>query len=147
MPKVNLGRIRTVFKGEWVPGTCVIDDVVLYAGSAYTCIAIAASGNDPTDAAFWIKSAGGTEFMGVWDTAVAYKINQIVTLNGSTFIAVSVHTGIQPAAAGNAGWALYASGGDIADQTNKTKKFLTTDGTATSWQVPEPGIASLLKFS
>ena len=85
--------------------------------------------------------------MGVWDTAVAYKINQIVTLNGSTFIAVSVHTGIQPAAAGNAGWALYASGGDIADQTNKTKKFLTTDGTATSWQVPEPGIASLLKFS
>ena len=184
MARVNLGRIRTVFKGEWAAAAYEVDDVVLYAGSAYTCIAVAASGNDPTDAAFWTKSAGGIEFMGVWDTAVTYRVDQmvtfngstyiaivahsatqptttgqtdwsvivggfkfegvwdtsvayhlndIVTLNGSAFIAVSDHTGIQPAAAGNAGWVLYASGGDIADQTGNADKFLTTDGTSTTW--------------
>jgi hypothetical protein len=235
MARVNLGRIRTVFKGEWAAAAYEVDDVVLYAGSAYTCIAVAASGNDPTDTAFWIKSAGGIEFMGAWDTTVTYRvdqmvtfngstymaivahsatqptatgqtdwavivegfkfegawdvstvyqtndvatfsgstyialvdhtgvqpiiggnaswavfaggfkfegawdtstgyhINDIVTLNGSSFIAVSDHTGTQPQAAGNAGWVLYASGGDIAAQTGNADKFLTTDGTGTSW--------------
>jgi hypothetical protein len=184
MPKVNLGRIRTVFKGEWVPGTYVIDDVVLYAGSAYTCIAIASLSNNPTDTNFWVRSSGGVEFVGVWDTSTTYKVNQIatfngatyiaiaahsateptatgqtdwtvlaggfkfegawnsaipyqvndiVTLTGSSFIAISNHTGTQPEAAGNAAWVLYASGGDIADQTSQSGKVLKTDGTATSW--------------
>ena len=184
MARVNLGRIRTVFKGEWAAAAYEVDDVVLYAGSAYTCIAVAASGNDPTDTAFWIKSAGGIEFTGAWDTAVTYRVDQMVTFNGSTyiaitahsatqptatgqtdwdvfsggfkfegtwdtstayhvndivtfngssFIAVSDHTGTQPAAAGNAGWELFASGGDIAAQTGNADKFLTTDGTGTSW--------------
>jgi len=194
MPKVNLGRIRTVFKGEWVPGTYVIDDVVLYAGSAYTCIAIASLSNNPTDTAFWVRSSGGVEFVGVWDTSTTYKVNQIatfngatyiaiaahsateptatgqtdwtvlaggfkfegewnssipyqindiVTLSGSSFIAISNHTGTQPEAAGNAAWVLYASGGDIADQTSQSGKVLRTDGTATSWSnvgVTELGI-------
>ncbi len=189
MARINLGRIRTVFKGEWVAAAYVIDDVVLYAGSAYTCIAVAASGNNPTDTAFWVQSAGGIEFMGAWDTSTTYKVNQIATFNGSTFIAVSshtgtqpiiggnaswaviaggfkfegawdtsvayhvndvvtlngssfiaitAHTGTQPEAAGNAAWVLFASGGDIADQTGNIGKVLSTDGTSTSWVSGNP---------
>jgi|LWDU01.1.fsa_nt_gi hypothetical protein len=138
MGKVNLGRIRTVFKGEWVAAAYVIDDVVLYAGSAYTCIAVAASGNNPTDTAFWVQSAGGIEFMGAWDTSTTYKVNQIATFNGSTFIAITAHTGTQPIIGGNAAWVLFASGGDIAVQTGQSGKVLSTDGTSTSWVSGNP---------
>jgi hypothetical protein len=111
MARVNLGRIRTVFKGEWAAGAYEVDDVVLYAGSAYTCIAIAASGNDPTDAAFWIKSSGGTEFMGAWDTAVTYSVDQMVTFNGSTYIAITAHSATQPNPTGQTDWGVIAAGG------------------------------------
>jgi hypothetical protein len=110
MPKVNLGRIRTVFKGEWVPGTYVIDDVVLYAGSAYTCIAIAALSNNPTDTSFWVKSAGGIEFAGVWDTATTYKVNQIVTFNGATYIAITAHSATEPTTSGQTDWITMSGG-------------------------------------
>ncbi len=189
MAKVNLGRVRTVFKGEWVAAAYVIDDVVLYAGSSYTCIAVAASANDPSDTTHWTKSAGGLEFMGAWDTSTTYKVNQIATFNGSTFIAITAHTGTQPIiggnaswaviaggfkfegawdtstsyhvndvatfsgstfiaitahtgtqpeAAGNAAWVLFASGGDIADQSGQSGKVLSTDGTSTSWVSGNP---------
>jgi hypothetical protein len=110
MPKVNLGRIRTVFKGEWAPGTYVIDDVVLYAGSAYTCIAIAALSNNPTDTTFWVKSAGGIEFAGVWDTATTYKVNQIVTFNGATYIAITAHSSTEPTTSGQTDWITMSGG-------------------------------------
>jgi len=108
MAKVSLGRIRTVFKGEWAPAAYEVDDVVLYAGSSYTCIAIAGAGDLPTDTAFWVQSAGGLEFTGTWDTAVSYKGNQIVTFNGSTYIALTVHSGTQPTATGQTDWSVMA---------------------------------------
>jgi hypothetical protein len=138
MARTNLGRIRTVFKGEWTAVSYVVDDVVLYGGSAYTCIAIAAAGNDPTDTAFWVKSVGGVEFTGAWDTAVAYKVDQIVTSEGSSFIAISNNTGTQPVVSGNAAWILFAAGGNIADQTGNAGKVLGTDGTSTSWVASNP---------
>jgi len=110
MPKVNLGRIRTVFKGEWVPGTYVIDDVVLYAGSSYTCIAPATLSNNPTDTTFWVQSAGGIEFTGTWDTAITYKTNQIVTFNQQTYIAITAHSGTEPTATGQTDWSVMAGG-------------------------------------
>ena len=110
MARTNLGRIRTVFKGEWVAGDYVIDDVVSYAGSTYTCIAIAAAGDDPTNTAFWIQSTGGTEFAGVWDTSTTYKVNQIVTFNGSTYIAITAHSATEPTTSGQTDWDLIAGG-------------------------------------
>ena len=110
MARTNLGRIRTVFKGEWAAGDYVIDDVVSYAGSTYTCIAIAAAGDDPTNTAFWIQSTGGTEFMGVWDTSTTYKVNQIVTFNGSTYIAITAHSATEPTTSGQTDWAVIAGG-------------------------------------
>jgi hypothetical protein len=110
MARTNLGRIRTVFKGEWAAGDYVIDDVVSYAGSTYTCIAIAAAGDDPTNAAFWIQSTGGTEFVGVWDTSTTYKVNQIVTFNGSTYIAITAHSATEPTTSGQTDWAVIAGG-------------------------------------
>jgi hypothetical protein len=110
MARVNLGRIRTVFKGEWAAAAYEVDDVVLYAGSAYTCIAVAASGNDPTDTAFWIKSAGGIEFTGAWDTAVTYRVDQMVTFNGSTYIAITAHSATQPTATGQTDWDVFSGG-------------------------------------
>jgi len=110
MARTNLGRIRTVFKGEWVAGDYVIDDVVLYAGSAYTCIAIAAAGDDPTNTAFWVQSTGGIEFVGVWDTSTTYKVNQIVTFNGSTYIAITAHSSTEPTTSGQTDWDLIAGG-------------------------------------
>ena len=138
MARTNLGRIRTVFKGEWTAVSYVVDDVVLYGGSAYTCIAIAAAANDPTDTAFWVKSVGGVEFTGAWDTAVAYKVDQIVTSEGSSFIAISNNTGTPPVVSGNAAWILFAAGGNIADQTGNAGKVLGTDGTSTSWVAGDP---------
>jgi hypothetical protein len=110
MARTNLGRIRTVFKGEWVAGDYVIDDVVSYAGSTYTCIAIAAAGDDPTNAAFWVQSTGGIEFNGVWDTSTTYKVNQIVTFNGSTYIAITAHSATEPTTSGQTDWDLIAGG-------------------------------------
>jgi len=127
MARVNLGRIRTVFKGEWAANAYEVDDVVLYAGSAYTCIAVAASGNDPTDTAFWIKSAAGIEFVGAWDTSVTYKVDQIVTFNGSTYIAIVAHTGTQPTATGQTSWGIIVEGFKFEGAWDVSTAYQTND--------------------
>jgi len=199
MARTNLGRIRTVFKGEWAAGTYVIDDVVLYAGSSYICIAIAGASNTPTDTAFWVKSVAGIDFAGTWDTTLTYKIDELVTFNSSTYIALTPHSGTQPTAtgqtdwdivaeglnyqgiwlisvtyhkndivtyqgssyvaisdnatfytptpAGNDGWALFAAGGPVADQTGNGGKILSTDGTSTSWIFKPDPLTKDVSFS
>jgi hypothetical protein len=45
--------VDPAFKGEWTAISYVVGDVVLHNGSAYICIANAASVNEPPDTAFW----------------------------------------------------------------------------------------------
>jgi hypothetical protein len=138
------------FEGAWDVSTAYqTNDVATFSGSTYIAL-VDHTGVQPIIGgnASWAVFAGGFKFEGAWDTSTGYHINDIVTLNGSSFIAVSDHTGTQPQAAGNAGWVLYASGGDIAAQTGNAGKVLTTDGVSTSW-VPKSttSITSFLKFS
>ena len=127
MAKVNLGRIRTVFKGEWVAGAYEVDDVVLYAGSSYTCISNSTSSDDPTDTAFWVQSAGGLEFTGTWDTSTTYKVNQIATFNGSTYIAIVAHSATQPTATGQTDWAVIAEAFKFEGAWDVSTTYQTND--------------------
>jgi hypothetical protein len=127
MAKVNLGRIRTVFKGEWVAGAYEVDDVVLYAGSSYTCISNSTSSDDPTDTAFWVQSAGGLEFTGTWDTSTTYKVNQIATFNGSTYIAIVAHSATQPTSTGQTDWAVIAEAFKFEGAWDVSTAYQTND--------------------
>jgi hypothetical protein len=127
MAKVNLGRIRTVFKGEWVAGAYEVDDVVLYAGSSYTCISNSTSSDDPTDTAFWVQSAGGLEFTGTWDTSTTYKVNQIATFNGSTYIAITAHSATQPTSTGQTDWAVIAEAFKFEGAWDVSTTYQTND--------------------
>jgi len=127
MAKVNLGRIRTVFKGEWVAGAYEVDDVVLYAGSSYTCISNSTSSDDPTDTAFWVQSAGGLEFTGTWDTSTTYKVNQIATFNGSTYIAITAHSATQPTSTGQTDWAVIAEAFKFEGAWDVSTAYQTND--------------------
>ena len=63
MTTINLGRVRTVWKGAWAATTAyVVDDMVQSSGNSYMCILAHTSGGAFATGSNWeLLSAGGTD--------------------------------------------------------------------------------------
>jgi len=94
MAEFKLGRLKFVWKGAWAASaTYVKDDVVNHGGKSYVCVQghVAAS-SFYTNSAYWEVMADGITWEGEWDTAQAYKLNDVVRFGGKTYICTIQHT-------------------------------------------------------
>jgi hypothetical protein len=105
MAEFRLSRFKYKWKGNWSGTTAYIkDDIVHYNGSSYVCIVAHTSTNNfyaeylkqdlvnnvPTP--YWVKMTEGYVWTGDWESTTAYKIGDIVKLNGNVYICVTNHT-------------------------------------------------------
>ena len=105
-----------------------INDVVTYSGSSYVAVSANQGPNNPTpdvNTAAWSLMAqqgspgtaggnnGGFNFRSGFDNSVAYAINDVVSYNGSSYVAISANQGPNnPTPDGNtAAWSLMAQQG------------------------------------
>jgi len=135
MAKVNLGRVKTVFREDWSTTTTdyVIDDIVLYRATAWLCKANAPTGEvpDANNSSYWTAYVPGTTG-GIFGNSTYSK--NIVTSNSIVLTAYMIGEGND----GNvvwsipdlpAGWSTNEAGqGNI---TNSFSFSRSTEGTET----------------
>jgi hypothetical protein len=110
MTTLDLGRIRTEFKGDWLIGsTYELLDTVTYGGNLYAFIAnTPVAGSNPfTDTVRWKLAVPGMRHTGTWSNATAYKIGEAVLYGGKTFMALNDNTASAPP---SSSWRIVASG-------------------------------------
>jgi len=82
----------------WATNTAYgINDVVTYGGIVYTCLtAHTSSGTSllglEADQSKWSILDNGVSYTGVWLPNTRYKLNDIATINGNTYICTGYHT-------------------------------------------------------
>jgi hypothetical protein len=98
MAEFKLGRIRFVWKDQWVTGTTYyVDDVVRNGGKTYICsVGHTAAADFYTDLEYsptrWNQLTDGQEWKGNWSTGTFYKENDIVKYGGTVYICNDSHT-------------------------------------------------------
>jgi hypothetical protein len=96
MAEFNLGRLRFVWKGEWVTGTTYLrDDVVRYGGSSYVCRAGHTGQSNfyaDRDLGHWEIMAGGFEWEAEWQGSTYYKIGNVVRYGVTVYLCIEGHT-------------------------------------------------------
>ena len=123
MAEFKLGRIRFVWKGAWTTGTVYYkDDIVRQGGRTYFCnVGHTASADFATDeSAKWQLFSKGVEWKANWDTAIRYRVNDIVKYGGIVYQCVQGHTSADSMSDGVAGiletdqakWDIFAEGFD-----------------------------------
>lgn len=107
---------------DWTTSTRYkINDLVKYGATVYRCItahnsiASYASGLE-ADVAFWQVVYQQNDFKGNWDTAIRYKVNDVVKYGGSLWIALAGHTSTA-FAANLANWTIYLDGLQIETES------------------------------
>lgn len=118
MAEFKLGRIRFVWKGDWVTGTPYYkDDIISYGGKTFLCVVGHTSdadfyddlGNLPTR---WNQFSDGQDWKGNWSGTTLYKINDIVKYGGYLYICNDGHTSQSTLELDQAKWDLFAEGLD-----------------------------------
>ena len=118
MAEFKLGRIKFVWKDNWVTGTTYYkDDIVAYGGKTYICVAGHSSSADfytdlenvPTR---WNQFSDGQDWKGDWAQATLYKENDIVKYGGYVYICNNGHTSSTTLEANQADWDLLAESFD-----------------------------------
>jgi len=98
MAEFKLGRIRFVWKADWVTGTTYYkDDVINYGGRTYLCVSGHTANADfysdldviPTK---WNLFADGQSWEGEWNATTLYKENVLVKYGGFVYICTQGHT-------------------------------------------------------
>ena len=122
MAEFKLGRIRFVWKNDWVTATQYFqDDVVAYGGKIYICvIGHTASANFFSDFDVsppkWNLVSDGQSWLGDWQPGVDYVVDNIVRYGGRLYICQEHHTSAEDSTTGLeadiASWELYAEGLD-----------------------------------
>ena len=98
MAEFRLGRIKFIWKGDWVAGTQYVkDDVVRVSGKVYVCtISHIADPDFNVDADYvppkWNLMADGQEWRGDWDNNVVYYVNDLVKYGGNVYLCLIGHT-------------------------------------------------------
>ena len=106
MAEFKLGRIRFIWKNEWVAGTTYVkDDVVRVNGKVYVCVIGHTADTDfYVDAnnvpARWNLIADGSTWRGDWTTSTVYYVNDIVKYGGQVYICTVGHTSAATTALG-----------------------------------------------
>jgi len=109
------------FEGSYSSATAYqVGDVVTYGGYTYTAI----QNNDSTSpqtpstaTAYWKVFTTGLNYSGEWDTGTSYKIGNIVTLGGYTYLAKADNSASKPP---SANWGQLSSGIRWASAPNTT---------------------------
>jgi hypothetical protein len=131
------------WRGAWNSATAyVVDDAVTLNGTSY--MAVANNTNSSPPSANWNtlaakgdtgntggNGAKGLNWQGAWNSATAYVVDDAVTLNGTSYIAVANNTNSSPP---SANWNTLASKGDQGIQgpagSGGNKSALKTSDTA-----------------
>ena len=96
MAEFNLGRLRFVWKGEWITGTSYLrDDVIKYGGSSYVCrLGHTAQSNfyADRDLGNWEIMAGGFEWASAWQGNTYYKVGNVVRYDVTVYYCAVGHT-------------------------------------------------------
>jgi hypothetical protein len=95
MAEFKLGRIRFIWKGDWITATTYYkDDIVRYGGNTYICIKGHAAPADFTtsQSTYWNKISDGQDWKGNWVASTVYKVNDVVAYGGYLYIANTGHT-------------------------------------------------------
>jgi hypothetical protein len=97
MAEFKLGRLRFVWKGNWVAGTTYVkDDIVKYGGTTYVCVAghtANANFNADLTSSRWEKQTGGQEWKTApWSISTLYKEGDLVKYGGRVYISTANHT-------------------------------------------------------
>jgi len=122
MAEFKLGRIRFVWKDEWITATTYyVDDVVRLGGKTYICkVGHTSSADFYTDLTYsptrWNQMSDGQDWQGDWTTATAYKLNDVVKYGGTVYICNDAHTSAATTALGleanQNDWDVFAEGFD-----------------------------------
>jgi hypothetical protein len=135
MAVFKLGRIRFIWKSNWVTATAyVADDVIRYGGKTYICVvnhtADANFYNDLT-ALYWQEMNSGVDWTGSWATSTFYKINDIVKYGGKVYICNTGHTSAATASLGlendSASWDLFSDGFDYKATWATSTRYKVND--------------------
>ena len=109
------------FEGSWSAATeYQIGDVVTYGGYTYTAVqnSGASSPQTPSTATtYWKVFTSGLVYSGEWSSGTSYKIGNVVTLGGYTYVAKSDNSADKPP---SANWGQLSSGIRWASAPNTT---------------------------
>jgi hypothetical protein len=126
-------------RGAWATGTAYFPgDIVVSGGSTYQVLLAHTSGVLQTDiAANKVSSfASGFEWRSSWAGNTAYKVDDVVFVDGNAYVSIADFTSDSTTFANNiANWDLFSQGGtgEIPAQSGNANAVLITDGTAVSW--------------
>lgn len=88
------------FRGAFDPtASYAINDVVTYNSSTWLATQASSGPSNPpppTNTAAWSFEAAGFNFTGAWNSGASYNLNDVATLNGSTYLATAASTNQQP---------------------------------------------------
>jgi len=118
MAEFKLGRLRFVWKSDWVTGTTYFkDDIVAYGGKTFLCVVGHTAAADfytnldniPTK---WNQFSDGQDWKGNWGSSTLYKINDIVKYGGYLYICNDGHTSSSTLEANQGDWDIFAESFD-----------------------------------
>jgi len=151
------------FSGLWSASVQYeADNIVSYAGSSYAASGTPVLGSPPTtDTPHWqlIAEVGaqgatgpqgpqgamglGFAWRGAWSGTTAYHVNDVVSLLGSSWVAVAANTGVNPSTDGGTNWQIMATNGAGAISVfGRTGAVIAESGDYTVAQVT--GAAALI---
>jgi len=135
MATVNIGRLKFKWQGNYSSGTAyVVDDVVYHGGNSYVCINDS-TGNAPTNTSYWQKMAQGSDL----GSLSGITQGDVVYYNGTDWTRLAAGTSGQFLKTNGSGanpvWDDVDTDIDniLPSQTSNSGKYLTTDGTNSSW--------------
>jgi len=95
MAEFKLGRIRFVWKNNWVTSTTYyVDDVVLVNGKTYICVTGHTSLSDfnlDLGTGKWQVMTDGQKWRSDWQTSTQYELNDLVKYGSTVYICVLGH--------------------------------------------------------
>ena len=129
---LDLGKLRFHFAGAYDAATeYEMNDIVKYGGNVYVYAnVVKATGNIPTNTAYWTLMVEGFKFRQVYDNATQYRVGDGVTHGGKVYICILDTQGNTPPNATY--WSQFADGiqweGDYNNATAYQKNDLVKYG-------------------
>lgn len=120
-------------RGAWTSGSFYAkNDVVIFGGDAYAAVVAnnavtPVAGTTTATWAYMVAKGASTTYRGVWAVGTAYAINDMVTYQGSTYIAVTAHTGTTPNTSLTTPWRPIALGLNNRGAWNPTPLYYIND--------------------
>ena len=120
-------------KGAWdATVTYEPNNIVTNGGFSYICTQTSLNQTPSSNPTYWIRMSNLSqlEHLGVWSSATAYLINNMVSYNSSSYICVADNTNEQPNTA-TTYWKLVALCGSVKGVTSANADISVATGTTT----------------